>query len=99
MTGCMGSFGWSLCVLRHSYPMYVRHPRVGTWINILDTTMKDPKFPKEVFAPTISRNELRERKRKMERALDEASEAIRTAKEEFHYMIYGTEDTDQSILT
>ena len=54
--------------------------------------MKDPKFPKEVFAPTISRNELRERKRKMERALDEANEAIRTAKEEFHYLIYGVED-------
>nr|VFK52959.1 MAG: hypothetical protein BECKTUN1418F_GA0071002_101520 [Candidatus Kentron sp. TUN]VFK53511.1 MAG: hypothetical protein BECKTUN1418E_GA0071001_101721 [Candidatus Kentron sp. TUN] len=46
-------------------------------------TMKDPKFPKQVFAPTISPNELRERRRKMERALNEASQAIRTAKEEF----------------
>ena len=54
--------------------------------------MKDPKFPKQVFAPTISPNELRERRRKMERALNEASQAIRTAKEEFHYMIYGTKD-------
>nr|VFK50336.1 MAG: hypothetical protein BECKTUN1418E_GA0071001_100235 [Candidatus Kentron sp. TUN]VFK51479.1 MAG: hypothetical protein BECKTUN1418F_GA0071002_100233 [Candidatus Kentron sp. TUN]VFK59475.1 MAG: hypothetical protein BECKTUN1418D_GA0071000_11033 [Candidatus Kentron sp. TUN] len=54
--------------------------------------MKDPKFPKEIFAPTISQNELRERRRKMERALNEASEAIRTAKEEFHYMVYGAED-------
>nr|VFK58620.1 MAG: hypothetical protein BECKTUN1418F_GA0071002_11492 [Candidatus Kentron sp. TUN]VFK61281.1 MAG: hypothetical protein BECKTUN1418D_GA0071000_11483 [Candidatus Kentron sp. TUN]VFK67422.1 MAG: hypothetical protein BECKTUN1418E_GA0071001_11462 [Candidatus Kentron sp. TUN] len=54
--------------------------------------MKDPEFPKDVFAPTISQNELRERRRKMERALNEASEAIRTAKEKFHYMIYGTED-------
>nr|VFK60535.1 MAG: hypothetical protein BECKTUN1418F_GA0071002_12196 [Candidatus Kentron sp. TUN]VFK69970.1 MAG: hypothetical protein BECKTUN1418E_GA0071001_12246 [Candidatus Kentron sp. TUN] len=57
--------------------------------------MKDPKFPKEVFAPTISPNELREHKRKMERALNDASEAIQVAREEFHYMVYGTEHPER----
>nr|VFK60979.1 MAG: hypothetical protein BECKTUN1418F_GA0071002_12395 [Candidatus Kentron sp. TUN]VFK64446.1 MAG: hypothetical protein BECKTUN1418D_GA0071000_12614 [Candidatus Kentron sp. TUN]VFK70192.1 MAG: hypothetical protein BECKTUN1418E_GA0071001_12435 [Candidatus Kentron sp. TUN] len=51
--------------------------------------MKDPKFPKEIFAPTITPNELREHKRKMERALNDASEAIQVAREEFHYLVYG----------
>nr|VFK54369.1 MAG: hypothetical protein BECKTUN1418F_GA0071002_10421 [Candidatus Kentron sp. TUN]VFK56630.1 MAG: hypothetical protein BECKTUN1418E_GA0071001_10421 [Candidatus Kentron sp. TUN] len=54
--------------------------------------MKDPKFPKEVFVPTITPNELREHKRKMERALNDASEAIQVAREEFHYLVYGVED-------
>nr|VFK60481.1 MAG: hypothetical protein BECKTUN1418F_GA0071002_12154 [Candidatus Kentron sp. TUN]VFK69805.1 MAG: hypothetical protein BECKTUN1418E_GA0071001_12144 [Candidatus Kentron sp. TUN] len=57
--------------------------------------MKDPKFPKEVFAPTITPNELREHKRKMERALDEASEAIQVARAEYHYLVYGVEDTSR----
>nr|VFK61517.1 MAG: hypothetical protein BECKTUN1418D_GA0071000_115313 [Candidatus Kentron sp. TUN] len=54
--------------------------------------MKNSKtIPDDLIAPTIGQKESRQRMRKLERALNAASEAVQIAKEEYHYLIYGTE--------
>nr|VFK66363.1 MAG: hypothetical protein BECKUNK1418G_GA0071005_108910 [Candidatus Kentron sp. UNK]VFK71995.1 MAG: hypothetical protein BECKUNK1418H_GA0071006_109010 [Candidatus Kentron sp. UNK] len=57
--------------------------------------MKDSKPARNLVAPTIKPNESRQRMRNIENLLNTASNAIQSAKEEYHYLIYGTEGSTQ----
>nr|VFJ78688.1 MAG: hypothetical protein BECKFW1821C_GA0114237_11971 [Candidatus Kentron sp. FW] len=54
--------------------------------------MKDPKeLPDDLISPVVRPNEVRQRMRKLENALHSASEAIREAREEYRYLVYGVD--------
>nr|VFK50567.1 MAG: hypothetical protein BECKTC1821D_GA0114238_110912 [Candidatus Kentron sp. TC] len=54
--------------------------------------MTDPKeLPADLISPVVNPNEVRQRMRKLEYALHTASEAIREAREEYQYLVYGVE--------
>jgi len=56
-----------------------------------DTTMKDPKPAPDLIAPTINPKETRRRMRNLENLLTTMSNNLQTAREEYHFLIYGEE--------
>jgi len=56
-----------------------------------NSTMKDPKPARDLIAPTIKPKEDRQRMRDLENLLTTASNTIQTAREEYHFLIYGVE--------
>nr|VFK52561.1 MAG: hypothetical protein BECKTC1821D_GA0114238_11914 [Candidatus Kentron sp. TC] len=89
---------WPVLCVRYSYPVQIAAIRVGTMgadpeIPHRESTMKNPKeLPSDLISPVVKPNEVRQRMRKLENALHSASEAIREAKEEYQYLVYGVED-------
>jgi len=57
---------------------------------IRNTPMKDPKdLPDGLIAPIVKPDEIRQRMRNIEHSLYVASDAIKTATEEYNYLVYG----------
>ena len=64
----------------------------GIWFARWFGISKEKELPNDFIAPTVKKSELRQRMRKIEKSLHAASDAIKTAEEEYHYLVYGVEN-------
>lgn len=101
MTGCAGHLRMGRCPWRSATPCNLS-PLCGSGGDMVqrrykDITMKDHKeLPGDLISPVVKPNEVRQRMRKLENALHSASEAIREAREEYQYLVYGVGDKTKS---